>query len=468
MEDQIYDVLFLGGGSGGYVGAIRAAQLGLRTAVVERHKLGGTCLHYGCIPTKAFLEAAHLYTQFHDRDYWGLTADNIGYDYQKLMAFKDSVVNKNWRGVQFLMKKNNIDVIEGHGIVETPRRVRVKGADGSERMVECKHLVLATGGRPRTFGLNIDGRTIYTSDEAVNLDAMPRSLIILGGGVISVEFASYYHAFGVDVTIVEIAPTLIPLMDADLGMELGRIFSRRGITLLTNATADLQSIEVNEGGVSIRVSQEGKGEQRLQAERMLVAVGREAMTENMGFENLDLEYDRGFIKVGKNQRTRVSNVFAIGDVTGGYGLAHQAYAQGILAAETIAGVNKFDTVDPHRIPQPVFSFPQVAAIGIREEDAKAAGYELEIGKFPFSANSKAPILNEAQGWIKIIGDKATGDILGVHMIGPNVTEFISETALAKFLEGTPWELAYNIHPHPTLSEAIGEAAHAAEGAAIHI
>ncbi len=465
MASNPYDIVILGGGSGGYVAAIRAAQLGFKTAVIERDKLGGTCLHYGCIPTKAFLESAHVYKQLQDRDRFGITAENIGYDYGKILAFKNGVVDKNWKGVQFLMKKNKIDVIIGDGVAESPSKVRVKTKDG-EVVVEGKTLIVATGSRPRTFGIPIDGHDIYTSNHAVNLDAMPKSLIILGGGVISVEFASYYHAFGVDVTIVEILPTLIPLMDAELGKELGRIFERQKMKVMVETTADLKSIKSSGGSVRLKVSQKGKETQTLEAERLLVAVGREAVVD--GLEMLDLEMDRGYIKISDNQRTNVPGVLAVGDVTGGYGLAHEAYAEGILAVETLAKVNKFDRVDLHRVPQPVFSLPQVASIGLREADAKEQGHELEIGKFPFSANSKAPILNETQGWVKVIGDKQTGDILGVHMIGPNVTELISEAALARFLEGTPWEMAYNIHPHPTLSEAVGEAAHAAEGAAIHM
>lgn len=468
MAEQ-YDVVILGGGSGGYVAAIRSAQLGMKTAVIERHKLGGTCLHYGCIPTKAFLESAHVLTELQNSEFWGLSAENVAYDYAKLLKFKDGIVDKNWKGVQFLMKKNKIDVVEGEGIAERASaggaRVRVATKDG-ERSVEGRNLIVATGSRPRTFGLPIDGKRVYTSDHAVNLDAMPKSLIILGGGVISVEFASYYQAFGVDVTIVELLPTLIPLMDAELGIELGRLLSRRGIKVLTDTTAEFASLSVDDNGVSIMVAPKGKEQQQLKAERLLVAVGREAVTD--GVEKLGLDTNRGYVTVEQNQRTNVPNVFAVGDVCGGFGLAHEAYAEGILAVETIAGVNKFDRVDPDRIPQPVFSFPQVAAIGKRQADAERDGREVEVGKFPFTANSKAPILHDTQGWVKVVADKSTGDILGVHMIGPSVTELIAEAALGKFLEGTPWELAYNIHPHPTLSEALGEAAHAAEGAAIHM
>lgn len=461
-----YDVVILGGGSGGYVAAIRAAQLGLKSAVIERHKLGGTCLHYGCIPTKAFLESAHVYTQLQGRDLWGLTADNVGYDYAKILKFKDGIVDKNWKGVQFLMKKNKIDVIEGEGFAELGGQIHVHESDGTEIVVEGRNLVVATGSKPRTFGLPVDGKTVFTSDHAVSLDAMPRSLTVLGGGVISVEFASFYHAFGVEVTIVEIFPTLIPLMDEELGKELGKLFTRRGMRVMTDTTADLQSMHQGAEGVSIKVTPKGEDEQVLHAERMLVAVGREAVTD--GIEALGLELDRGYLKIGDNQRTSVPNVFAIGDVAGGFGLAHEAYAEGILAVETIAGVNKLDRIDPTRVPQPVFSFPQVAAIGLREEDARNGGRDIDVGRFPFTANSKAPILNESHGWVKVVADASTGDVLGVHMIGPNVTELIGEAALAKFLEGTPWEVAYNIHPHPTLSEALGEAAHAAEGAAIHL
>jgi dihydrolipoamide dehydrogenase len=460
-----YDVAILGGGSGGYVAAIRAAQLGMRTAVIERDKLGGTCLHYGCIPTKAFLQSAHVFSTLQRASEWGIQAGDVGFDYGRIMKFKDGVVDKNYKGVQFLMKKNKIDVITGEGTVVSPGEISVSGT-GDKTTVKTANLIIATGSRPKTFGLPIDGKQVYTSDHAVSLDALPKSLIILGGGVISVEFASYYQALGVEVTIVELLDRLIPLMDRDLGSELARQFTKRKIAVLTGSTANFASLKTTKSGVSIEVSSDGGANQKLTAERMLVAVGRKAVLD--GLDALKLELDRGRVVAGANQRTNVPNVYAVGDVVGGFGLAHEAYAHGILAVESIAGVNKVDRIDPDRIPQPVFSSPQVAAIGQSEEAAKASGAEVEVGKFPFSANSKAPILGETGGFAKVVADKKSGDILGVHMIGPEVTELIGEAAIAKFLESTPWEIAYNIHPHPTLSEVLGEAAHAAEGAAIHM
>ncbi len=467
MGEQQFNVVFLGGGSGGYVGAIRAAQLGMRVAVIERDMLGGTCLHRGCIPSKAYLESAHVYSEFQHRETFGLTADNVGYDFDGIQKYMRKVVTDNWKGVQFLMKKNNISVIEGDGRISSPTTIEVSGAAGSQR-VTTENIVIATGTRPRTLGIQVDGNRVFTSDNVWDADRMPGSVLILGGGVIGCEFATFYNSFGVDCTIVELLDGLIPMMDEEVGKELQRTYSRRGITLMTGTRALPDSVQVSDDGVSIDVERNGE-RQTLRADYLLLAAAREAVTDSLGLETVGVELsERGYVRVGHNQRTNVPNIYAVGDVIGGYGLAHKAYADGILAAESIAGQNQLQSIDPHRIPQPVFSSPQVAAIGMTEKEARDEGYELEIGKFPFTANAKAKILNDTTGFVKVIADKRSGDILGVHMVGPNVTELISEAALGKFLESTPWEMAYNIHPHPTLSEALGEAAHATEGAPLHM
>jgi dihydrolipoamide dehydrogenase len=466
LAEQRYDVVVLGGGSGGYVGAIRAAQLGMKVAVIERDKLGGTCLHRGCIPSKAYLQAAHLFTEMQHAGDFGLTTGELGYDFGKIQSYREKVVTENWKGVQFLMKKNKIAVVEGDGTIEGAGRIAVRGKDGSSQTVIGENLILATGTRPRTLGIEVDGTRVFTSDNVWDAQAMPKSVVILGGGVIGCEFASYYRAFGVQVTIVEMLGGLIPMMDAELGKELGRQFSKRGITIMTNTRADPGSVRSGEQGVEISVESNGKT-QTLKADYLLLAAAREA-TPIPGLETLGVETNRGYITVGDYQGTNVPNVYAVGDIAGGLMLAHKAYADGILAAEGIAGKAQFKQLDMNRVPQPVFSFPQVAAVGITEQQARESGAEVEVGKFPFTANAKAKIIGDSAGFVKVVADKRSGDVLGVHMIGPTVTEMISEAGLAKFLESTPWEMAYNIHPHPTLSEAIGEAAHATEGAPIHM
>jgi len=462
LTEQHFNVVFLGGGSGGYVGAIRAAQLGMQVAVIERDKLGGTCLHRGCIPSKAYLESAHVYSEIQHSQDFGLTVDNVGYDFSGIQRYREKVVNDNWNGVKFLMRKNKITVIEGDGKITGQGQVQVQANSREEQRVTADNLVIATGTRPRTLGIQVDGQRVFTSDNVWDAKGMPRSIIILGGGYIGCEFASYYRAFGVEVTVIEMLGSLIPMMDGDLGKEIQRAFSRRGINIMTNTRADPGSVRVTEDSVELEVEAEGS-RRTCKAEYLLLAVAREAVLDDLGLEAIGVQTERGLIKIGQNQRTSAANTYAVGDVAGGLQLAHKAYAEGILAAETIAGKNHLSSIDMNRVPQPMYSFPQVAAIGMTEQQAQDSGADLEIGKFPFTANAKAKILNDTAGFVKIIADKKSGDVLGVHMVGPTVTELISEAALGKFLETTPWEMAYNIHPHPTLSEAVGEAAHATEG-----
>jgi dihydrolipoamide dehydrogenase len=397
---------------------------------------------------------------------YGLTAENVGFDFPGIRKYMQKTVTDNWNGVKFLMKKNKITVIEGDGKITGPGKLDVAGANGGQQ-VTTDNLVIATGTQPRTLGIPVDGRRIFTSDNVWDAPELPHSVIILGGGVIGCEFATFYSAFGVECTIIEMLPNLIPMMDEEAGKELERAYKRRGIKILTNAKAITDSVRSTDQGVEVDIEVDGKRE-TCRADHLLLSIAREAVTEGLGLDKVGVETERGFIRVGYNGRTNVPNVYGAGDVIGGYGLAHKAYADGILAAESMAGKNVLNSIDPNRIPQPVFSSPQVAAIGMTEQQARESGAELEIGKFPFTANSKAKILNDTAGFVKVIADKKTGEVLGVHMVGPSVTELISEAALGRFLESTPWEIAYNIHPHPTLSEALGEAAHAAEGAPLHI
>jgi dihydrolipoamide dehydrogenase len=468
-EQQHFNVIFIGGGSGGYVGAIRAAQLGMQVAVVERDKLGGTCLHRGCIPSKSYLESAHIYSEMQHSETFGITAENVGYDFAAIQSFRQKVVTDNWNGVKFLMKKNKITVFEGDARITGTGQVVVNGS-GEGQKITGDNLVIGTGTAPRTLGITVDGKRVFTSDNVWDATEMPKSVIILGGGVIGVEFASFFNAFGVEVTIVEMLGGLIPMMDEEAGKELTRAFSRRGIKIMTNARALPESAKSSDDGVDLTVEINGQRE-TLHADYMLLSAAREAesTTRDLGLDTIGVTTDRGIVPVGDNQRTNVANVYAVGDVAGRLQLAHKAYAEGILAAESIAGKNQLRSVDMNRVPQPVFSFPQVAAIGLTEAQARETGAEIEIGKFPYTANARAKIVGDTSGFAKVIADKRSGDILGVTMVGANVTELISEAALGKFLESTPWEIAYNIHPHPTLSEALGEAAHAAEGeGALHI
>jgi dihydrolipoamide dehydrogenase len=465
VTEQNFNVAFLGGGSGGYVGAVRAAQLGMSVAVIERDKLGGTCLHRGCIPSKAYLEAATVFAEVQHADSFGITVDSVGYDFAKIQSYREKVVTDNWKGVQFLMRKNKVTVIEGEGTIVGAGKIQVTGPN--EGTVTADNIVIATGTRPRTLGISVDAKRVFTSDNIWDAEGIPSSVIVLGGGYIGCEFATFFRAFGVEVTIVEMLPSLIPMMDADLGKELQRTFTKRGIKILTNTRADPNSVRSTDDGVDIDVESDGKTH-TLHADYLLLAAAREAVTDHLGLVNIGLETSRGYIPVGEGNQTRIPHVYAVGDVAGGLGLAHKAYAEGILAAEHMCGQNLLKSIDSNRVPQPIFCFPQVAAVGLTESAARETGAELEIGRFPFTANAKAKILNDSGGFVKLIADKSSGDVLGVHMIGPSVTELISEAALGKFLESTPWDMAYNIHPHPTLSEAVGEAAHAAEGAPIHM
>ncbi len=473
---QNYDIVILGGGTGGYVAAIRAAQLGLKTAIVEKGNLGGTCLHKGCIPSKALLRSAEVYatTKNHAADF-GVNTGEVTLDFSRVQARKESIVSQLHQGVQGLMKKGKIDVFEGTGRMLGPSifspspggTVSVEMNNGEENeMLIPKNVIIATGSRPRSLpGLTIDGTQVMTSDEALVMTELPKSILIVGGGVIGIEWASMLNDFGVEVTVIEYADRIIPTEDADVSKEMQKLLSKKGITFATSAKVLSETLETSEGSVTI--SAEFKGETKtFTAEKMLVSVGRQANVENIGIENTDIVVDKGFVQVKNTFQTKESHIYAIGDVIGGLQLAHVASHEGITAVEHIAG-QKTHAIDYNLVSRCIYSNPEAASVGITQQQAKEQGFDVKVGKFSFKAIGKALVYGESDGFVKIIADKNTNDILGVHMIGPHVTDMISEAGLAMVLDATPWEIANTIHPHPTLSEVMGEAALAVEGKAIH-
>jgi dihydrolipoamide dehydrogenase len=469
-----YDLVILGGGTGGYVAAIRAAQLGLKTAVVEKGKLGGTCLHKGCIPSKALLRSAEVYATTKRGDEFGVVASDVKLDFAKVQERKNKIISQLHAGVQSLMKKGKIDVYEGTGRIlgpsifsPMPGTISVEMNNGEENeMLVPKNVIIATGSRPRTLpGLNIDGEYVLSSDEALELETLPSSIIIVGGGVIGIEWASMLSDFGVEVTVVEYADRIVPTEDQEISKEMQRLMKKKGVTIVTNAKVLPETLVKGDG--QVQISAEVKGEQKqFTAEKLLVSVGRQANVEGIGLENTDIVVEKGFIKVNEFFQTKESHIYAIGDVIGGLQLAHVASHEGIIAVEHIAGENP-DPMDYTLVSKCIYSNPEIASVGLTEQEAKEKGHNVKVGKFSFRAIGKALVFGESDGFVKIVADKDTDDILGVHMIGPHVTDMISEAGLARVLDATPWEVAHTIHPHPTLSEAIGEAALAVDGKAIH-
>ncbi len=465
-----YDVVILGGGTGGYVAAIRASQLGLKTAIVESGKLGGTCLHAGCIPTKALLRSAEVYAQSKRADEFGIEIQQTVLNFGKVQARKETVVEQLYKGVQHLMKKGKIDVYNGYGRIlgpsifsPMPGTISVEMNDGSENeMLIPKNVIIATGSRPRKLaGVDIDGQTIFTSDEFLNITELPKSIIIVGGGVIGIEWASMLHDFDVDVTIIEVGPRILPTEDRDISTEMMKLLTKRGIKIYTNVELNPENISKSDGLVTVKLSG-----LELTAEAMLLSIGRQANVENFGIDNTEIEIENGVIQVNESFQTKENHIYAIGDVIGGMQLAHVASHEGISAVEHIAGV--------HHIPfhyanvaRGVYSYPEIASVGLTEEQAKNQGYKIKTATFPFKAIGKAIVYGETNGFVKVIADEETNDAIGFHLIGPHATDLISEAALSLFLNASPWEVGQMVHPHPTLSEVIGEAALAVEGKAIH-
>lgn len=463
MSAKNVDVVILGGGTGGYSAAIRAAQLNKSVVIVERDKLGGTCLHRGCIPSKSLLRSAEMFAAMKDSEAYGIETSSVALNFQKVQSRKTKIVDQLHKGVEYLMKSNKIEVIKGSGRVIGPSifsprsgAIAVETEDGESINLVSKNLVIATGSRPRTLnGLEIDGQQIMTSDEALCMEELPKSIIIIGGGVIGVEWASMLSDFGVEVIIVEADDRLIPLEDEDCSKELKRLFKKRGIQMHTSAKLITESVEKQDNNVRLRVEYKDK-EINLSAEKLLVCVGRQANTENLGLENTDIAIEHGVIKVNEFMQTTESHIYAIGDVNGGLQLAHVATHEGILAVEHAAG----EEVHPspsHLVPRCIYTRPEVASVGWTEKQAKEQGFALKTAHLSFKSIGKALVFGDNDGFVKVIADVKTNDILGVHMIGPHVTDYVSEAVLAQILDATPWEVARAIHPHPTLSEALGEA-----------
>lgn len=468
-----YDLVVLGGGTGGYVAAIRASQLGMQVAVVEKGELGGTCLHRGCIPSKALLRSAEVFKQTKEAKDYGIEAKDVSLNFAKVMERKSGIVNTLHQGVQGLMKKGKIDVFNGFGRIlgpsifsPMPGTISIEYENGDENtMIVPKNVLIATGSKPKSLpGLEIDGTYVMSSDEALFMEELPTTILIVGGGVIGIEWASMLADFGVKVTVVEYADQILPTEDEAIAKEMENLLTKKGITFIKDAKV-LADTLTKENGVSIDAEVTG-GNQTFKADVMLVSVGREANTSNIGLQNTDVVVDQGFIKTNKYFQTKETHIYAIGDVIGGMQLAHVASHEGITAVEHMADQNPLP-INYDNIPTCIYSNPEAASVGLTEKQAKEKGYELKIGKFPFKAIGKALVHGNSDGFVKIIMDKDTEDLLGVHMVGPHVTDMISEAGLAKVLDATPWEIAHTIHPHPTLSEIMGEAALAVEGKQIH-
>ena len=467
------DVAILGGGTGGYVAAIRAAQLGKQVVIIEKDKLGGTCLHRGCIPSKALLRSAEVYAEIQESESYGIETAGATLVFPKVQARKDAIVEQLHQGVQYLMKKNKIQVVYAKGRVIGPSifspqsgAVAVEFEDGEMDTVVPTNLVIATGSRPRVLpGLEPDGRYIMSSDEALRMDELPTSLIIVGGGVIGLEWASMLNDFGVDITVVEAADHVLPAEDEDVAREMQRLLGKRGVRFLTKTKIMPETYEASQEGVRIDVQISNDEQETLSADKMLISVGRQANVENIGLENTDIKLDRGFIAVNQHLQTGEGHIYAIGDCIGGLQLAHAASHEGILAVNHLAG-ETVHAVESHRIPRCIYTRPEAASIGFTEREAKEQGFDVKTGKFPFQAIGKSLVHGNRDGFVKVIADAKTNDILGVHMIGTHVTELIAEASLAQMLDATPWEVGQTIHPHPSLSEIMGEAMLAVDGMAI--
>ena len=468
MSENNFDVTVLGGGPGGYHAAIRTAQLGLKTAIIEKDDgsgiagLGGVCLNWGCIPSKSLLKNAELVNQIKDSEKWGISFDNVSFDFSKAITRSRDVSKQLTQGIEYLIKKNKIQLFKDEGFLESSTEISLKS---SGEKISSKNIILATGARPRSLpNLEIDGKGIITSREALELKSLPKAIGIIGAGAIGVEFAYLFNAYGVEVTIFEAQDHLVPNEDESISQELEKIFKAQGIKFELNAK--VLNTKGSDGGMEIEY--EINGEQKnYSAEKLLMAVGVQANTDGLGLEKAGIELDRGFVKINDLMQTSSPGVFAVGDVTGKLMLAHVAFTQGVIAAETISGL-ECTPINYSDMPRCTYCQPQIASIGLTEKQAKEEGYNIKVSQFPFMAVGKAIAVGDSEGFVKMIADKESGELLGAHMIGPEVTEMIAEVGLLKYLEGTDIEIAELTHAHPTLSEAVKEAALSLNNGAIHM
>ncbi|MFI5258695.1 MAG: dihydrolipoyl dehydrogenase [Candidatus Limnocylindrales bacterium] len=470
-----FDLIVLGAGTGGYTAAFRASQLGMSVALVDSGKIGGTCLHVGCIPTKALLESAEFFARLKKAREFGIVLEGQpGFDYEAITKRRDQVVKRMWTGLRSLVDKNKVTWIAGRARFDAPTTVRValNGEDGTpatggERVITARNVIIATGSRVKNLpGLVPDGRRIITSDDVTTRGDLPKSIAIVGAGAVGSEFASLFHDLGVAVTLLEYLPGIVPLEDKDASQALERSFTRRGIKVMTNARFDTASVKVTDDGVSLVVGPEGGTAAELRVDQLLVATGRAPNTEDIGLDRTKVELERGFIKVDGWMHTAQDHVYAIGDVIGGLMLAHVAAHEGIVAVHEIAGESP-EAIDYDHQPRATYTHPQVASIGLTEQQCVERGIAIKKGVFNFAADAKAVIVGETEGFAKVIADATTDEVLGVHLVGPGVTDLIAEAALGMTLEATAWEIGAATHPHPTLAEVVGEASMAVAGRQIN-
>lgn len=460
-----FDLIVLGSGPGGYVAAIRASQLGLKTAIVEKESLGGICLNWGCIPTKALLKSANVFEYIQHASDYGIEVKDSKADFNGMVKRSRNVAEGMSKGVQFLMKKNKIEVIMGTGKLLSGNKLRVTTSEGETKELSAKSIIVATGARSRELpNLKQDGKKIIGYREALALDKLPKSMVIVGSGAIGVEFAYFYKTIGVDVTIVEYLPNVVPVEDEEVSKQLAKSFKKAGIKIMTES--EVTDVDTSGKGCKVNVKTK-KGEEKIECDIVLSAVGVSANIENIGLEEVGIATDKGKILVNDFYETNIPGYYAIGDCVPGQALAHVASAEGIICVEKIAGENP-EPLDYNNIPGCTYCSPEIASVGYTEKAAKDAGYDIKVGKFPFSASGKASAAGAKDGFVKIIYDAKYGELLGAHMIGANVTEMIAEIVAARKLETTGHEILKTVHPHPTMSEAVMEATAAAYGEVIHL
>jgi len=462
-----FDVCVIGSGPGGYVAAIRASQLGFNTAIVEKRHLGGVCLNIGCIPTKALLRSAEVYESIEHAGDYGVKVKDASVDFGGMVKRSRNVADKMSKGVQFLMKANKVEVFEGKGVFESKEQIKVvDDKDKTKEQIKAKNLIIATGARPRELpNIKIDGKMVIDSEKAMQLDKQPKKMVIIGAGAIGVEFAYFYHAIGTEVTIVELQDSLVPVEDKDIGKELGKIYKKKGMDIRTGST--VEKVEKKGNGVKVTIKS-GDKEETVEADVVLSAVGVTGNVEGIGLDEIGVKHEKGAIEVDKETyQTSVDGIYAIGDVAGAPWLAHKASHEGIICVEKLAGEDPLP-MNYNNIPGCTYCEPQIASVGYTEAQAKEEGYDIMVGKFPFSASGKATGLGHEEGFVKVIFDKKYGEWLGCHMIGSHVTELIAEAVVARDLETTGHEIISAVHPHPTMSEAVMEAVAEAYGEGVHL